>query len=262
MGTGPFAVPSFEAVYATGYDDIALVITRPSVPDSKGKLSPNPVRTWAESHGLEVVAPSSINEPSAISLLRERSPDLLIVCDYGQILSAEAISTARFGGINLHGSLLPRHRGAAPVQWSVLLGDAITGSCVIHLTPKLDGGPVLTRVETPIGTHENAGELEHRLSELGVACTLEALSMIRESKSIDELASRGTLQDQSQATKAPRLSKSDGQLDFRYPAELIDRQIRGLQPGRVPLESWSWRTGKSYGSPLDELGLPTMKKRR
>lgn len=230
LGTGPFAVPSFEAVRAGGYDEIALVVTRPTMLDSKGRANPNPVRQWAESHGLEVAAPSSINEPSSIDLLRTSVPELLIVCDYGQILSAEAIATARFGGINLHGSLLPRHRGAAPVQWSVLTGEATTGACVIHLTPKLDAGPVLTRVETAIGTHENAGELELRLSELGVACTLEALAMIRECDSIERIASRGTLQDPALATKAPRLKKSDGQLDFRYPASIVDRQIRGLQP--------------------------------
>jgi methionyl-tRNA formyltransferase len=230
MGTGPFAVPSFEAIRASGHDEIAFVVTRPSKPDSKGKPALNPVREWAESHGLEVLAPASINESESTDRLRKASADLMVVCDYGQILSMEAIAAARFGGINLHGSLLPRHRGAAPVQWSVLLGDRVTGSCVIHLTPKLDAGPILTRVETEIGTHENAAELESRLSEIGVACTLEALSIIRDCRSMEEVTARGAIQDSNAASKAPRLTKSDGQLDFRFPAELIDRQIRGLQP--------------------------------
>lgn len=173
--------------------------------------------------------------------LRDMAPDLFIVCDYGHILSSEALSIPRLGGINLHGSLLPRHRGAAPVQWSILSGDKTAGVTVIHMTPRLDGGPMIVQSSLDIGTHENAGELEGRLSQLGVPATLEALDRLRDflnsqgeirhvnaqGQSIEQL---GILQDKERVTKAPRLAKSDGQLDFRYPATDIDRQLRGLQP--------------------------------
>ncbi len=247
MGTGPFAVPSFETVRASGKDEIALVITRPSPSgDGKAKLPVNPVRQWAESAGLPIEAPPSINDPSAIDMLKSLSADLLIVCDYGQILSVEAIASAKFGGINLHGSLLPRHRGAAPVQWSVLLGDKVTGACVIHLTPKLDGGPILSRIETPIGKGESAESLEGRLSQLGVAATMASLDRLRACRTIDEITSLGEIQDPSLASKAPRLSKSDGQLDFSYPAELIDRQIRGLQPWPGAFGQMAIEGGRSF----------------
>jgi methionyl-tRNA formyltransferase len=247
MGTGPFAVPTFEAVRASGKDSIAMVITRLSpLGDGKAKAPVNPVRQWAESVGLPIEAPTSINDASAIAMLTELAADLLIVCDYGQILSAEAIASAKFGGINLHGSLLPRHRGAAPVQWSVLLGDRATGACVIHLTPKLDGGPILARVETPIEKAETAETLEGRLSQLGVTAALAALERIRSCHSIDEITSYGEIQDPSLATKAPRLSKSDGQLEFGFPAELIDRQIRGLQPWPGAFGQMEVQAGKSF----------------
>jgi len=232
MGTGPFAVPSFEALRASGQHELAMVITRPvtNAADAKNKTLANPVRAWADQHRLEVIAPPSINGPEAISTLAAWQPDLLVVCDYGQILSANALATARLGGINLHGSLLPRHRGAAPVQWSILRGDKVTGACVIHMTPRLDGGPILARVETEIGEEETAGELEERLSQLGIQCCLEAISKLEGRATLDACEQIGDRQENSLATPAPRLAKADGQLDFRYPARLIDRQIRGLQP--------------------------------
>jgi methionyl-tRNA formyltransferase len=231
MGTGPFAVPTFEAVRALGRDEIAIVVTRP-VPlgDGKAKTPINPVGEWAKAAGFLIEVPVSINEATTVEMLKLLDADLFIVCDYGQILSKEAIASAKFGGINLHGSLLPRHRGAAPVQWSVLFGDKVTGASVIHLTPKLDGGPILNRVETTVGEHETAEALEKRLSLLGVEAALGSLDRIRACHSIEEITAIGDVQDPSLATKAPRLAKSDGQLDFRFPAEVIDRQIRGLQP--------------------------------
>ena len=232
MGTGPFAVPSFEALRASGQHDLLMVITRPikNFADAKTKSVANPVRAWADQHQLKVIDPPTINDDGAIALVSQLQPDLLVVCDYGEILSSTALTAARLGGINLHGSLLPRHRGAAPVQWSILRGDKITGACAIHMTPRLDGGPVISRVTTAIGVDETAGELEKRLSELGVECCLDAISKLDQCMSLEECEELGERQDSSLATPAPRLAKSDGQLDFRYPTALIDRQIRGLQP--------------------------------
>ncbi|MFN7628470.1 MAG: methionyl-tRNA formyltransferase [Pirellula sp.] len=224
MGTGPFAVPSFEKIASSGHE-ILGVVARPPVP-AAGKAPPeSPVVVWAKASGFSITTPDSINSADTVAWLKGLGADLFVVCDYGQILSKEALGTARLGGINLHGSLLPRHRGAAPVQWSILSGDLHAGVSVIHMTPHLDAGPVLVRAITPIGENEDAGQLEMRLSQLGVAPTLDAIEMLAENESPPSLP-----QDPAHATKAPRLRKADGQLNCRYPVSWIDRQIRGLQP--------------------------------
>lgn len=235
MGTGPFAVPSFEALAGAGHE-IVQVITRPERP-GPGNRPPvkSPVRIWAETRGLPVVAPESINSDESLEMLVDARPDLLVVCDYGQILKPGALATARLGGINLHGSLLPAYRGAAPVQWAVLCGEEQTGVSVIHMTPKLDAGPVLTKRETPIGAKETAGELESRLSKIGVEATLEAVERLRESRSGGEQAEvqplpLGEPQDPEQASRAPRLSKKDGRIVWTRPAEELDWHVRGMQP--------------------------------
>jgi methionyl-tRNA formyltransferase len=224
MGNGPFAVPSFERIASYSHEILA-VVARPAVASS-GKGPPeSPVVTWARERSLALHTPASINDPETIVWLTSLKPDLLVVCDYGQILKPEALGTARLGGINLHGSLLPRHRGAAPVQWSILAGDSQAGVSVIHMTPALDAGPILTRAATAIDLHEDAGMLEARLSQLGVEPTLQAIAMLETNDHPS-----GEIQDRTYATRAPRLKKSDGELHWKYPVRWIDRQIRGLQP--------------------------------
>jgi methionyl-tRNA formyltransferase len=227
MGTGPFAIPSFDAI-ANSDDEVIAVITKPYSLDKKAPV--NPVAQWALSRELRIETPIDMRAPEAIAMLRDLHVDLAVVCDYGQILNLEALTAPRLGAINLHGSLLPKHRGAAPIQWSLLLGDRVTGVSVIRMTTGLDSGPVLTMAETEIGIGENAVELEHRLSELGIQSTLDAIEMIRPCKSIDEVKLLGTKQDASQSTKAARLNKSDGQLDFRLSSSVLDRIIRAMQP--------------------------------
>ena len=230
MGTGPFAVPCFHSLFQRGYE-IASVVTRPSVLPSSGKEpAPSPVRQWAMENELPITDPKSINDPDAIRWLASQQADLLVVCDYGQILSRDALAASRLGGINLHGSLLPRHRGAAPVQWSILAGDSEAGVSVIHMTPALDGGPILKTISTEIGSTETAAELETRLSQIGVQSTLESVAMLEAMQSLEDCADLGQQQDKSLATKAPRLAKEDGELNLHYPVRWIDRLIRGLQP--------------------------------
>lgn len=229
MGTGPFAVPAFDRIVREGHD-IVRVVARPAV-IAAGKAPPeSPVAVWAGEAGLRLETPDSMNTAESILALQSDSPDVLVVCDYGQILSREALSAARWGGINLHGSLLPRHRGAAPVQWSILSGDARAGVSVIHMTPHLDAGPILATAQTLIELHEDAGELERRLSQLGVEPTLEALSMLQQNATPTGIAGDFAPQDSGLATRAPRLKKLDGLLHLGYPVEWIDRQLRGLQP--------------------------------
>lgn len=230
MGTGPFAVPSFEAIRVAGHL-ISTVVTRPQPPvKSRKGPPPSPVRDWANQHGLSIFDPTSINDPESVQRLNELQSDLLVVCDYGQILKPAALASARFGGINLHGSLLPKYRGAAPVQWSLLSGDRVTGVSVIHMTPRLDGGPILTTRETAIRDDETAGELETRLSEIGVEATIEAITMLA---AWDGIATIGEVQNKELATKMPRLQKSDGRIDWKRTAREIDCHVRGMQPWPV-----------------------------
>ncbi len=227
MGTGPFAVPSFEAIRQAGYD-IPLVVTRPErISKSRKGPPPAPVRQWAQSHGLPLFDPASINDPEAIATVAAQSADVLFVCDYGQILSSSALAAARCGGLNLHGSLLPAYRGAAPVQWAMWKGETVTGVSVIHMTPKLDGGPVVVRRSLAIDPRETAGELEVRLADDGVQATLQALTELAQ---WDGHSQWGEVQDPAQACKAPRLQKSDGQIDWTQTAAQIDCHVRAMQP--------------------------------
>lgn len=227
MGTGPFAVPSFEALRAAGHE-IPLVVTRPMPPvKSRKGAPPAPVRDWANEHGLPLIDPDSINDELSVAKVADVSPSLLVVCDYGQILKTPALEAARLGGINLHGSLLPKYRGAAPVQWALLSGDAVSGISVIHMTPRLDGGPVIVKRETPIRGDETAGQLEERLSRLGVSATLEAVELLG---AWDGETSLGEIQDSEHVTKAPRLKKSDAEIDWGRTALEIDCHVRGMQP--------------------------------
>ena len=230
MGTGPFAVPSFEAIRNQGHD-IACVVTRPTVASSSKKEEPaSPVRQWASNANLSVADPITINDPTTTQWLASLEADLMVVCDYGQILSKVALATTRLGGINLHGSLLPRHRGAAPVQWSILSGDKTAGVSIIHMTPTLDGGPVLHQRSTEIGPTENSEQLESRLSLIGLESTLASIALLETKSTLEQCRDIGLPQDKTRTTKAPRLAKEDGELNCNYAVRCLDRLIRGLQP--------------------------------
>jgi methionyl-tRNA formyltransferase len=239
MGTGPFAVPTFRILYERGHDILALV-TQP-VRSTKGdRPPPSPMRVVAEAHGTAILDPESINTPEARTVLAALEPELLIVADYGQILSPETLAVAPRGGINLHGSLLPRYRGAAPINWAMYNGDRETGVSVIHMTPRVDAGPVLSQASLTIDPQENAVQLETRLAELGgplVADTIE--QMIR-----GEAAS--LVQDKSLASPARRLRKTDGEVNWSRSATAISNQVRALEPW--PRTSTFWHRAK--GAPL------------
>jgi len=229
MGTGPFAIPCFDSLRQAGHN-IPLVLVRPERPGHGGKLRPAPVRQWADAAGLPVDAFPSTNAPEVIERLTALGADLLVVCDYGQILSAECLASTRLGGINLHGSLLPAHRGAAPVQWSILRGDSQAGCSVIWMTPRLDAGPVISHAVTPIGTAETAADLETRLAMLGSQPVLSAIEQLSRLTERDDPAQIGVSQPARAASLAPRLHKSDGELDPAFSATLLERLVRGLQP--------------------------------
>lgn len=237
MGTGPFAVPSFDAIHSAGFE-IVEVIVRPSPPvKSRGGPPPRPVYDWAQKVGLPVWEPSSINDEDSVARLVEMQADLMVVCDYGQILKPGALAATRWGGINLHGSLLPAYRGAAPVQRALLSGDAETGVSVIHMTPRLDGGPIVATAKTAILSTETSGELEERLSDLGVQATLSAIgtlaAQLGDHEWGDALPLIGEAQDATLVSKAPRLSKAEAEIDWNRSATEIDCLVRGMQPWPV-----------------------------
>lgn len=245
MGTGPFAVPMFERLLTAKRHVLALV-TRPDRPvHARGSAVQNPMRELARAHGLPVFEPESVNSPEANERLAECSADLFVVCDYGQILSRETLALARLGGINLHGSLLPKYRGAAPIQWAVFHGEAEIGVSVIHMTPRLDAGPVLVQRATSIGPTETAAELEPRLAALGADAVQEALAMLSSGK-----PTAGIVQDQSLASKAPRLKKTDGLVDWRRSAAAIFNQFRALQPWPKIYSFWQPSDGAADSPPL------------
>ncbi|GAA4431646.1 methionyl-tRNA formyltransferase [Bremerella cremea] len=227
MGTGPFAVPTFQALIESDHDVVCL-FTQPVRTVHRRKSSvPTPMRDVATAHGLPIYDPESINTDESRVLLQQLQPELLVVCDYGQILSRETLATSKFGGINLHGSILPKYRGAAPVNWAILSGDQETGITVIHMTPKLDGGPCLKIVRTPIGPTETAVDLEPRLAQLGVAAVVESIELLL---THDPETLVGEPQDPALVSKAPRLKKSDADINWSDPAELIYNKFRAYQP--------------------------------
>jgi methionyl-tRNA formyltransferase len=212
------------------------------------------MRDIAQGHGVPIYDPEDINAADARQRLRGVGADLLLVCDYGQILSPETLAAARLGGINLHGSLLPRYRGAAPINWALLNGETETGVTVIHMTPKVDAGPCIAQAVTAIDPEETAVELEARLAESGgrlLRRTIETLAAGR----LEALP-----QDPALASKAPRLKKSDGAVDWTRPAASIKNQVRGLEPWPRTYTFWHRPRGEPLRmilGPVDVVAGPS-----
>ncbi len=239
MGTGPFAVPTFCALLKSRHRVLALV-TRPDKPQHRhGKAPQNPMREVAVEHRIEVFAPSNINSPEAHAWLGERNVDLLVVCDYGQILSNQSLGMAVLGGINLHASLLPKYRGAAPINWAIYHGETETGITVIHMTPELDAGPALVQKRTFIAQDETAPDLESRLSEIGARAVLEAIDMIAENRQGSAIS-----QDPKLVTTARRLKKDDGLVDWSRSAAQIANQVRAMQTWPKTYTLWHRDSGE------------------
>ena len=230
MGTGPFAVPMFRELLASPHAIVA-VVTRPDRAPPGRRPPPNPMREAATAAGLGILDPERVNDPAVAAALSALRPDLFVVCDYGQILSRDLLGVPPLGGINLHGSLLPRHRGAAPVQWAIRSGDAVSGVSVIHMTPALDAGHVIVARSTPVGPRETAAELEPRLAALGAGAVIDAIERMQAAlAATGSVAEIGIPQDAAQATRAPRLAKQDGVVDWTLPAAAIERLRRALEP--------------------------------
>jgi methionyl-tRNA formyltransferase len=231
MGTGGFAVPTFRALLGSRHQVVALVTQPPRA--EAGRLPPsNTMREVAHQHAVPVLMFEDINTNAARDALQRLSPDLFVVADYGQILSPETLAVARQGGINLHGSLLPKYRGAAPINWALYHGEQETGVTTIHITPHVDAGPCLMQAKTAIAPDENAVELEHRLAELGAPLVIETIDRIEAGRL------EGIPQDPSLATQARRLKKADGRIDWSRSAEQIRNQVRAMVPWPKSYTFW------------------------
>lgn len=247
MGTGPFAVPSLEALYASPHEVLCL-FTRPARPiHGKSQAEANPMRELALARGTRVHDPESINTPHCRAVLASYRPDVLVVCDYGQILKPEVLEIARHGGVNLHASLLPKYRGAAPINWAIYHGESETGDTVIHMSPRVDAGPAIARASTPIGPDETAAELEPRLAQLGAPLVLEALATIEAGTALP------IAQDPALATRAPRLTKEMGKVDWTRAATDLRNQVRALQPWPKTYTFWQRPSGEPLRVILDKV---------
>jgi methionyl-tRNA formyltransferase len=224
-GTPAFAVPALEALVAAGAT-VPLVLTQPDRPAGRGRqLMGSPVKNVAVALGLPLSQPATLRAPT--ELPRGERPDLLVVVAYGLLLPRFWLEWPRRGCINLHASLLPRWRGAAPIQRAVLAGDVETGISVMQMDAGLDTGAVHLRRATPIGAHETAGELHDRLAALAADAMLEALPRVLDGTSAPEP------QDDARATLAPKIAKTEAALDWRAPAALLERQVRAFDPWPV-----------------------------
>ena len=230
LANGPFAVPMLEKLVDSRHE-VVSVVTRP--PRGRQKQAPSPVHEAAVRRQLLTWAPPSVNETAACERLRALAADLLVVCDYGEILEDRVLATARLGGINLHGSLLPKYRGAAPVAWAILRGEQETGNTVIQMTAGLDAGPCLAVERLAIDPDETAGELEARMALAGAELVLRVVD------ALDAHRAQPIEQDRAAVTKAPRLKKSDGRIDWSRSALEIKNQVRGLDPWPRAFTDWS-----------------------
>ncbi|WP_411833857.1 methionyl-tRNA formyltransferase [Pseudoxanthomonas mexicana] len=226
-GTPAFAVPSLRAAHAHG--EVAAVYTQPDRPAGRGRgLQASPVKLEAVARGIPVLQPESLRRRSAQQALRDLAPDLMIVVAYGLILPQAVLDIPQYGCWNVHASLLPRWRGAAPIQRAIEAGDAETGVCLMQMEAGLDTGPVLLARATPIGAGETGGQLHDRLAELGAAVLADGLGLLR--AGIRPVARP---QPEQGATYAHKLDKAEARLDWSQPADALARKVRAFDPWPV-----------------------------
>lgn len=227
MGTPDFAVPCLEALIDAGHE-IVGVFTQPDKPVGRKQiLTPPPVKQTAIENGLTVYQPNSVRTDEAISLMRDLAPDCVIVVAYGKIIPAEMLKIAPLGFVNVHGSLLPKYRGAAPIQWAVIDGEEVTGITTMQMDEGLDTGDMLEQVSTEIGENETAGELFDRLSVMGAELIVSTL------KKLEDGSITPVKQDDSQSNYAKIISKEMAKIDFTKSADEIFNLIRGFNPWPV-----------------------------
>jgi methionyl-tRNA formyltransferase len=243
LGTGDFALPTFVHLCESGHDVITL-ITQPDRPQGrKQELIPSRIKVEAINRGVPVYQPEDVNADDSVKAIRALGPDLLVTAAYGQILSAELLGVPRLGGINLHGSVLPAYRGAAPVARAIERGETETGVTVILMNPRVDAGGMVHVATTPIELDETAGELEDRLAALGAPLVARTVA------ELESGTARVLPQERSKVTKAPKLRKDDGLIDWSKPALAVHNLVRAMQPWPIA-HSYLRRTYQPDDPPL------------
>lgn len=231
MGSPEFALPTLEAL-AENFQ-VTGVITQPDRPAGRGReITPPPVKILAQDLGLEVIQPARLREPTALEQIQKWNPDIIVVAAFGQILRPDVLELPPYGCLNVHASLLPRWRGAAPIQAAILHADEQTGVTIMKMDAGLDTGPILTQRAIPIHPDDTAGTLSPKLAELGAGLLIETLPAYLRGEI------RPQPQDNTQATYAPLLKKSHGELDFTRPAGALARQVRAYNPWPGAFFTW------------------------
>ena len=224
MGTPDFAVPSLRALVDHGYEVVG-VFCQPDRPKGRGhKLAACPVKELAQSAGIPVFQPERIKREEGVAMLKSCAPDLCVTAAFGQLLSQEILDIPPLGTINVHSSLLPKHRGSAPINWSIIKGDAVTGVTTMFTDKGMDTGDILLMRETPIGPAENAGELTDRLAVMGAQLLIETI------RALEAGTLARTPQDHAAATYEPKMDKELGRIDWSKYAQELDWLVRGTTP--------------------------------
>jgi methionyl-tRNA formyltransferase len=253
-GTPWFAVPSLRYLIAQPDFRVEAVVTQPDRPRGRGReLATSPVKDAAVAAGIPVFQPEKIKSDAAYDEIKRLAPDVVVIIAYGQIISQRLIDIPRLGWINLHASLLPKYRGAAPINWAILNGETRTGLTTMQIDAGLDTGPMLLRYETEIGRDETAPELAIQLAEAGAPLIAETL------RGLDRGTIHAIPQDASRATFAPPLKKEDGRIDWTLDAQKIYNRIRGLQPWPGAFTSFRGKSCHIWGKPLKPVsagGMP------
>ncbi len=252
MGTPDFAVPSLKLLIEKGYK-IEAVFTQPDKPKGRGhKMQMSPVKEVAVENNSPVYQPQTLrNNEEMLTVLKDINPDMIVVAAYGKILPEAVLNLPKYGCINVHGSLLPKYRGAAPIQWAVLNGDKVTGVTIMYMGLGIDTGDMISKREMIIGETETAGELFDRMSLTGAELLCDTIPEIENGTANREV------QNESEAVHAPMISKEMGAIDFNKSAEVIFNQIRGLNPWPCAYAALDGRKFKIFSSKvIEKQGKP------
>ena len=225
MGSAEFACPALEALWAGGRDEVVGLVTQPDRPQGRRlTLAPCPVKARFGARGVPVLTPEKVNEPAAVAALRDLRPDLIVVVAYGQIIGRALLALPPQGCVNVHGSLLPKYRGAAPIAWAIAHGESVTGITTMFMNARMDAGDILRQAPVAITPDDTGGSLQARLAAAGAGLLLQTLDDLRAGR-----AAR-VPQNEAEATLAPKLSKADGRIDWALAATAIVNRVRAFNP--------------------------------
>lgn len=240
MGTPDFSVPALTALVEAGHDVIA-VVTQPDKPKGRGKLvHMPPVKEKALEYGIPVYQPVKARDPEFVSLLKEMKPDAMVVAAFGQLLPKTILDIPKYGCVNIHASLLPKYRGAAPIQFAVINGESVSGITTMMMAPTLDTGDILDQESVALDEKETGGSLHDKLSAIGGRLIIKTLKKLEDGTAVR------TVQDEEKMTYYGMLKKSMGDIDWNQDAASIERLIRGLNPWPSAYTSWEGKTIKLW----------------